>query len=93
MTENEFDADLLDFINENMGSLTRIRPDGFGITVQEFADHKGTSEDIARKALKKMEKKGLLKSELMVLPGKTGRTPLVFYQPDESPETFRTESR
>ena len=78
-----YDKLLVDFIEENVGHMTQVRPDGFGITVEEFCDLKGVSREIARKALNQLVKEGLLKSELMVLPGKQGRNPLVYYRADE----------
>ena len=78
-----YDKLLVDFIEEKVGHLTRVRPDGFGITVLEFCELKGVSVEVARKALNGLVKQGLLKSELMILPGKIGRNPLVYYRNGE----------
>ncbi len=81
--EETYDPDLVDYISKNAGSVTRYRPPGFGVTAAEYAEITGTAVDVARRALKKMVDKGMLKSERMITPGKTGTNAYVYYKPEE----------
>lgn len=57
-----FDASLLQSLKEN---VTKVRPIGFGITAQEYADEIGVSFKTGQAHLNAVEKRGELISEYM----------------------------
>jgi len=72
--------DIVALIDREIGDPILPRPDGFGITVKEYAEKKGCGDDIARKMLEKAVKSGLLEKKQMV--NGTGTTPFIYYKPD-----------
>jgi len=74
------DVTLVELIDQEVGEPPSQRPDGFGITVNEYAEAKRCSETIARKQLEKAVKVGILEKKQMV-EGQ-GTCPYVYYRRD-----------
>ena len=73
------EQDLLDFIKQHAPEPRKPRPDGFGVTIKEYAAHEGISEDAARKVLSELVAAGLLEMHPMV----SGRAaPNVYARPN-----------
>jgi hypothetical protein len=64
------DISLLETLKDNGIEVTPRRPDGFGITVQEYMEAQGCTEVMARSVLKQSVKRGVLVVTKMV--GATG---------------------
>ena len=79
-----YDRSLAEFITQNLvDTVARYRPDGFGVTASEYAREIDTAGDVARRALKKMVKRGLLKCDRMITPGQSGSSAEVYYRPED----------
>jgi len=75
--------ELVEFIDQEIGEPMQIRPDGFGITVKEYADRKNCGDSLARRVLEKGVNDGVLEKEQMVT-GK-GSNPFVYFKAGEKP--------
>lgn len=85
------DVELLDYISENTEPPTPERPEGFGITVREYATEKcGGREHIAREILDKCVEDGILEKIKMRQQGKgTGAVALIYYKPGTLTDALR----
>lgn len=80
LEQNDLDA-LVAYLDNELGPPTPTRPDGFGVTVKEYATEKGCTVDSSRKRLDAAVEKGLLKVERMICG--TGTSPNVYYKQQE----------
>jgi len=77
-----YDRSLVDFINSSAKEVMNVRPEGFGITVQEYMEEEGITEGPARRVLKGLVKSGVMEMKKMTLPGKAGSYSCVYYRPE-----------
>ena len=80
------DESLLELMKEKGIEPLYMRPDGYGITAQEYSEkHPGISVDVARRMLDKGIKEGILAKHRMLMDGHSGTNPTVYHRPDEYP--------
>lgn len=72
-------ASLIELLDNKVGEPILPRPDGFGITVKEYADKKGCGEEISRRLLEKAVRDGVLVKKQMT--NGLGSSPYVYYKP------------
>lgn len=72
-------ASLIALLDSEVGEPILPRPDGFGITVKEYATQKGCGEEISRRLLEKAVKDGVLAKKQMT--NGMGSSPYVYYKP------------
>ena len=83
-TSEEINQELLDYIDQQeSASRADVRPDGFGITVYEYAEKKGIGMDGARSLFKKLVKDGVLERRKLRAPNNPLSRPYVYYKPGE----------
>lgn len=77
------DVSLIELIDKEIGEPPKHRPDGFGVTVKEYALAKTCNDETARKMLDEAVELGLLEKQRMV--DGPGSSPYVYYKKQSPP--------